>query len=90
MKKTLYSLVMVVLLIFTLQTISLADDVTNEQGDTDSDGVLNDNDNCPTVSNSNQEDSDADSIGNACDNCPNAANPSQQDADSDGVGDACE
>jgi hypothetical protein len=35
--------------------------------DTDSDGVLDVNDNCPDVANSNQADCDGDGIGTACD-----------------------
>jgi hypothetical protein len=58
--------------------------------DTDSDGVPDFCDNCPSVSNPGQEDSDGDGVGNACDNCPNDANPSQTDGDFDGLGDACD
>jgi hypothetical protein len=38
--------------------------------DGDADGVADDSDNCPTVSNSDQLDNDADGIGNACDPTP--------------------
>ncbi len=58
--------------------------------DTDGDGVQNINDNCPTVSNSNQADPDRDTVGTACDNCPTVYNPSQLDANANGIGDACE
>lgn len=57
--------------------------------DTDNDQVLNDDDNCPEISNSAQEDLDGDGVGNACDNCPLVHNPDQQDSDMDGIGDAC-
>jgi len=74
-------------------------------GDSDSDGVLDENDNCPDVFNPSQEDSDGDLIGDACDssndidgdgvsddmdNCLEIANPGQEDTDGDGEGDACD
>ena len=58
--------------------------------DTDGDGVADDADNCPTVSNPEQFDTDGDRVGNACDNCVRVVNPDQADADGDGVGDACD
>lgn len=58
--------------------------------DTDGDGVPDDTDNCPNISNINQEDADGDGIGDVCDNCPNDSNPSQADGDGNGVGDACD
>lgn len=39
-------------------------------GDSDSDGVCNDTDNCPTTSNPNQEDADDNGIGDACETQP--------------------
>ena len=72
--------------------------------DDDGDGIPNNVDNCPTISNPRQGDIDGDGIGNACDsdkdgdgvansddNCPRVANPAPQaDTDNDGVGDACD
>jgi hypothetical protein len=58
--------------------------------DADGDGVRDESDNCPSISNSAQTDSDGDGLGNACDNCALVANASQEDADVDGVGDACD
>ena len=58
--------------------------------DGDGDRIGNCQDNCPTLSNSNQADSDGDGIGNACDNCPTIANPGQADVDADGKGDVCD
>ena len=58
--------------------------------DTDGDGVDNEADNCPDLSNADQADGDSDDVGDACDNCPAAANSDQSDVDSDGIGDVCD
>lgn len=39
--------------------------------DSDGDGIVNSNDNCPEIANPNQEDSDGDGIGNVCDSIDN-------------------
>lgn len=68
--------------------------------DTDDDGALDGDDNCPLTPNPLQEDMDNDGLGDACsddidgvpndeDNCPAVANPGQEDVDGDAVGDAC-
>ena len=66
--------------------------------DSDSDGVLNVVDNCPTTFNPNQSDFNFDGIGDSCsdidgdgvgdgdDNCPIINNAQQTDTDADGVG----
>jgi hypothetical protein len=59
-------------------------------GDSDSDGICDNVDNCPFVYNPAQEDTDADGVGDACDNCPTLPNPFQTDSDGDGVGDSCD
>ncbi len=41
--------------------------VSDDDTDTDGDGVLDDDDNCPNTPNSNQADSDGDFLGDACD-----------------------
>jgi len=63
---------------------------TGEKRDQDEDLISDDQDNCPSVSNTDQKDSDLDEVGNACDNCSEEWNPTQSDFDSDGVGDACD
>ncbi len=60
------------------------------QRDSDFDGVLNANDNCPQISNPNQADADGDGKGDVCDNCPRAVNQNQADVDADRIGDACD
>ncbi len=58
--------------------------------DSDSDGVMEPCDDCPTVANPSQLDSDGDGLGDACDRCPHLAGAAQTDGDGDGVGDACD
>jgi len=96
--------------IFTLFTIlAVFLNCSNEEvtfaiiPDTDADGVLDNIDNCPLISNENQADFDQDGIGDECDddddndgildvndNCPLMANPNQIDIDNDGIGDVCD
>jgi len=64
--------------------------ILNKNVDFDNDGITNDADNCPAVSNPQQDDADTDGIGDACDNCPVAVNSDQFDFDFDGTGDVCE
>jgi CSLREA domain-containing protein len=74
-----------------------------EVADTDADGVLDTDDNCPAVANANQANNDGDAQGDACDpdddndgvldgpdNCDTVANPGQEDNDGDGIGNACD
>jgi hypothetical protein len=58
--------------------------------DTDSDGILDIDDNCVRGANPSQTDTDFDTVGDACDNCPFDDNVTQEDFDSDGDGDACD
>ena len=58
--------------------------------DSDGDGHLDSQDNCPNTSNPDQADNDNDSVGNVCDNCPENSNANQLDNDNDGLGDVCD
>jgi gliding motility-associated-like protein len=71
--------------------------------DLDGDGILDNVDNCPLISNPSQIDTDRDGLGDICDsdddndgvndssdNCPIIANSNQADRDHDGLGDACD
>lgn len=55
--------------------------------DFDGDGVNNEADNCPVISNKSQNDEDEDRIGDPCDNAVEVKNFSQLDVDRDGVAD---
>jgi hypothetical protein len=58
--------------------------------DMDLDGVKDDVDNCPTVTNAFQGNEDGDKFGDACDPCPTIADDNPIDSDGDGVADACD
>ena len=58
--------------------------------DKDLDGIANEKDNCPFLSNAAQTDADKDALGDACDNCKTVLNKDQQDLDGDGVGEVCD
>ncbi len=70
--------------------------------DTDSDGICDELDNCPSVANPDQIDSDSDGVGDLCDdddsdgiidindNCPGVWNTDQLDSDEDDLGDLCD
>ncbi|MBP7748060.1 MAG: S8 family serine peptidase [Phycisphaerae bacterium] len=58
--------------------------------DTDGDGFVDADDNCPWVGNQDQADADNDQVGDMCDNCPAAANGDQSDVDGDEIGDVCD
>ncbi len=71
--------------------------------DTDADGLVDGEDNCPAVANPNQADRDSDGTGDACDNdadgdgvadtvdnCPLVGAANQSDSDHDGQGNVCD
>jgi hypothetical protein len=73
--------------------------------DSDSDGINDFEDNCPSVSNPDQSDCNFNGIGDVCDsisdsdndtifddvdNCPCDSNPNQSDANNNGIGDICD
>lgn len=65
-------------------------DPSNDGPDADNDGICDNGDNCPTITNPAQSDADGDGLGDVCDNCPTNSNSGQQDSDMDGIGDACD
>ncbi len=58
--------------------------------DADGDGILDAQDDCPSVADPDQEDRDRDGAGDRCDNCAALANGDQADADGDRFGDVCD
>ncbi|MDD5457792.1 MAG: putative Ig domain-containing protein [Phycisphaerae bacterium] len=64
--------------------------ITEGLADTDLDGILDINDNCPDNYNPDQTDADGDGVGDICDNCSGTYNPDQIDRDGDGLGDDCD
>jgi len=68
----------------------IAESVCLIPADSDDDGIPDDEDNCPYISNTDQSNSDSDSYGDACDNCPFVDNEDQYDSDGNGIGDVCD
>ena len=65
-------------------------DAAEQPADTDLDGVIDLEDNCPTVPNTDQSETDGDGRGDRCDDCPLIANTPGDDFDNDGQGDICD
>ncbi len=102
-RSILQSLFLIITMLSLVIFISCTKDEDPPSIDTDKDGIVDEEDNCPLVSNPDQEDSDNDGIGDVCeddedgdgipddvDNCPETENPDQADADEDGIGDVCD
>ena len=61
-----------------------------EHADSDGDGIVDTEDNCPDQFNPEQGDNDSDGVGDLCDNCPEEINHDQADTDGDNAGDVCD
>src|SRR5688572_26852748 len=104
---TRYKLLVLLCAIASAAALACADDPSGDEAvldtavDTDGDGVIDADDNCPADSNANQSDTDGDDEGDACDpdddgdgdddavdNCPTTPNSNQLDTDGDGFGNA--
>jgi len=59
--------------------------VDTTMANSDGDGWLDINDNCPFTPQADQSDADFDNYGDVCDNCPATSNPDQADYDGDGL-----
>ncbi len=60
-----------------------------DDDDDDDDTVVDTQDNCPLVTNTDQHDEDLDARGDSCDPCPQISG-ANADTDGDGIGDACD
>lgn len=76
------------------QVFDIGETDVAEQSDTDSDGLIDLEDNCPSVANDDQLDFDTDGVGDVCDNCPLYANTGQENVGEgtgrDEIGDDCD
>lgn len=70
----------------------LVDVCEDKGGDSDSDGVCDADDNCPSAANlaQSQKDNDGDGLIDACDLCPFDPTPELNDTDLDHIGDRCD
>ena len=90
-------LAMMLLLAFSACDSFESAEETSRPIDTDKDGIIDVDDNCPTIANQDQADGDKDTFGNVCDNCETIANQDQKNSDAnlgegkaDANGDACD
>ena len=63
---------------------------TMDMFNSDNDGILDCNDNCPDIFNAEQTDTDGDCAGDVCDDFPDEYDLTQPDSDTDGIGDMCD
>lgn len=85
-----------------LSVLEINKNTQYKERDTDTDGIPDSSDNCPSQINSDQKDGNNNGTGDVCDdydydgvptyvdNCPQMENPDQKDTDKDGVGDVCD
>ncbi len=85
-----------------VQPVNNQDNLLYKKADRDNDGIIDREDNCVSIKNTEQIDLDHNGIGDACedfdkdgiinaeDNCQNVANHNQSDIDGDGMGDVCD
>ena len=76
--------------ITSTEGVEISLNIIPQDNDIDNDGIINDNDNCPLISNTNQADIDEDDVGDVCDNCGETPNARQDHSDTDTFGDACD
>jgi hypothetical protein len=74
--------------LYALQTLQSW--VVGFSPDTDDDGLVDNDDNCPAHPNPAQADEDEDGVGDLCDVCPAHPDRAQADTDDDRIGDLCD
>ncbi|MFC1654417.1 thrombospondin type 3 repeat-containing protein [Myxococcota bacterium] len=87
MKSFRFALLLLAAIMFALSLSACGDD---KPGDTDGDGINDNEDNCVDAPNEDQANADSDDFGDVCDNCADAANNDQANSDADALGDACD
>lgn len=70
--------------------IDMPIDMGTQNQDQDNDTIVDTEDNCVAIANTNQRNHDGDPFGDACDRCPHLISATDPDGDGDGVGDACD
>ncbi|MFN0246229.1 MAG: hypothetical protein ACKV2T_04930 [Kofleriaceae bacterium] len=70
--------------------IDMSTDMNTPSMDQDNDTIVDAQDNCVAIANTNQRNHDGDPFGDSCDRCPHLVSTTDLDGDQDGVGDACD